>query len=62
MSSILCGLFFGMAGLVAVTIEKNHRIVKTSLFAPSFGITFTAFTNIGIFISEVRSQMTEDRW
>jgi hypothetical protein len=44
MSSILCGLFFGMAGLVAVTIEKNHRIVKTSLFARYFGITFTAFT------------------
>jgi ethanolamine utilization protein EutJ len=52
--------FPGMAGVVAVTIEKNHRIVKTRLFASGFGITFISSTN-WFQRTEVRCQMTVDK-
>jgi hypothetical protein len=43
--------FLGMAGMVAVIVGENPRIVKTRLFAPCFGITFqsTAYPIVQIF-------------
>ena len=63
MTSILflCRLIFGMARLVAVTIKNIHGIVKRRLFAPYFGITFTSFTNIGIFLLRFQVSATDDK-